>query len=230
MPTQILHLSELGGAQWVLPVYAKANAWHSQHGQPPLPTVVTQLGLHISIRLNLLHWATIRLNGNLKALKSKASAAKLPQHVFFPGKPGVALPIDNELKYLVIADMHLFITELDACIDHLKVFMHEIHAYVGKPIDDAMRIAIINGWMQKRGIDPRWFGRLAHCRNFVAHKGALYLAFDITRPDWDLLLLKENVQIPTPAQCFRLSALVQIHKDFAACKQALQDHLVDLLA
>lgn len=230
MPTRVLHLSELGGDQWILPIYQQASASRALRGRAPVPRSITQLGQHISIRLNLLHWATIRLNGNLRSLKNKVSEAQRAHHVFEPGRSGVALAIDNELKYLVIADLHLFVTELDACIDGLKALVHQVHDYVGQPLDDAARKELLNGWMHMRRIDPRWFTRLARCRNFIAHVGPLYLAFDITGQDWDLLLLQENVEIPTSAQCFRLSQLVEIHKGFAACKAALQDHLVQLLA
>jgi len=189
-----------------------------------------QVGLYISLRMTLLETISRRLLANMRALDAEIVRSRRPEHEFLPGKPGISLRVDNELKYQVIADLHAYVTELDACMDQLKGFMEAVYAYAGRPISDIQRKAIINGWMQKRGIDPAWVRSLARCRNFVAHVGPLYLAVDVSRPNADLLLLKENVAMPTPTQCFRLSELLKVRKGFRACKEAMQGDLVQVLA
>ncbi|EHP39418.1 hypothetical protein OR16_31704 [Cupriavidus basilensis OR16] len=183
------------------------------------------------MRLNLLPSLIGRLNSDMELLLEQARGAMQPEHVFTPRhQDAIALQVDDHLKYLVICNLHAFVSELDACMDHMKQFMETVHDYVGQPIDDLKRKEIINGWMAADGIDPKWVVRLAGARNYVAHTGPLYLGIDISNEPWDLLLLKDNVAIPTPKQCFRLTELDRIARGFTACKAALQRHLMTLLS
>lgn len=231
MIARMLHLSQLGSDPWVLPIYSRANQTQQIRGREPLPDEVKRLGLQITMRLNLLPSLIERLNSDMGLLLDQAKGAMQPEHVFTPTHhDAIALQVDDHLKYLVICDLHAFVAELDACMDHMKQFMMAIHNYVEQPIDDNQRIEIINGWMAVDGIDPRWVKRLAGARNYVAHTGPLYLGIDVSNSPWDLLLLKEVVVIPKPNQCFRLTELDGIARGFTACKSAFQRHLMSLLS
>ena len=100
---------------------------------------------------------------------------------------------------------------------------------LAKHITDKQRITMINSWMNDRGIDPKWFNRLASARNFIAHVGAFYLAPDTTEPSWDLLLVKGNIkQFGDPRTYVRFSSVVEIMDGFLGCREAMQAHLVAL--
>lgn len=199
--TQWLHLSDLGSDPWVLPIYA---AWDKAVREKRVTDKtnvttdkgerVTELGLHITTRLNLVRHIMRRLRGDLSALVSDIDKHVTKEHQCTPDHEGIALPVDDHMKYLMIADLHSVLSEVDACIDRMKVFMETLHDHVGQPITDRQRIEMINAWMKERGVDTRWFNRLASARNFIAHVGAFYLALDTTEKLWDLLLVKGNIK------------------------------------
>ncbi len=64
MVTKWLHLEELGGDPWVLPIWSAFAA----EKVPPLPKELGELGIHASTRLNLLPRIIARLNDETKAL------------------------------------------------------------------------------------------------------------------------------------------------------------------
>ncbi|WP_133650847.1 hypothetical protein [Paraburkholderia flava] len=235
--TQWVHLTEMQYDQWVLPIY---TAWHraaqekrttdkmqvvTGQGMP-----ITELGLHISTRLTLLPYIGHRLGQDLAALWNAVAADLTADHRNTPDKEAFALPIDNDRKYLVIADLHSILFELNACIDAMKDFMHAVHKHVGLPITTTERIRIINSWMNMKGIDHGWFSQLDSARNFVAHQGAFYLAFDTSSTQWDLLMVKQDIKVfDDPETYVRFSDVEKIMTGFSACRIAMQTHLVALL-
>ncbi|KVR89932.1 hypothetical protein [Burkholderia vietnamiensis] len=235
--TQWVHLSEMHYDQWVLPIYA---AWHravqekrttdemaviTDKGIP-----ITEVGLHISTRLTLLPYIGQRLGQDLAALWGAVAANLTVDHRNTPGKEAFALPIDNDRKYLVIADLHSILFELNACIDAMKAFMHAVHKHVGQPITDKQRIRMINSWMEAKGIDHGWFRQLDSARNFVAHQGAFYLAFDTSATQWDLLMVKQDIKVfDDPKTYVRFSDVEKIMAGFSACRMVMQTHLISLL-
>jgi hypothetical protein len=38
----------------------------------------------------------------------------------------------GDMKYLMVADLHSAISEVDACIDRMKVFIETLHDHVGQ--------------------------------------------------------------------------------------------------
>ncbi|UVE65225.1 hypothetical protein L2Y90_15520 [Burkholderia pyrrocinia] len=227
--TQWLHLSELGSDPWVLPIY---NAWNKAVTESRVaarPDAVNEAGLHITTRLNLVRHIMRRLKQDFSALVKEVDKHVTKEHQYTPDHEGIALPVDDHMKYMMIADLHSIISEVDACIDRMKAFMETLHDHVGQHITDKQRIAIINSWMDTRGIDPKWFNRLASARNFIAHVGAFYLALDTTEPSWDLLLVKGNTkQFNDPHAYVRVSSVMEIIGGFQECRAAMQAHLVAL--
>ncbi|WP_087750589.1 hypothetical protein [Paraburkholderia caledonica] len=227
--TKWLHIQELGSDPWVLHIY---SAWHQaaeQKRAAPRPEFITDMGLAITSRLNLLPRITRRLREDFDALAKDIITNATEDHYFTPEREGVALPVDDNRKYLVIADLHSLVTELDACIDAMKKFMHAVHEHLGKPLADKERIWLLDSWMRDKGIDPKWIVKLASCRNFVAHEGAFYLAIDASIDRYELLLVKKNVKfLDDPKTYVRLGAVDQIVEGFVACRSELQRHLVEL--
>jgi hypothetical protein len=220
----------LGGDPWVLPIYAQVHRAVQAQRYASLPAHVTDLGLHISIRLNILSRVHRRLLDELGTLELEARDKYTEAQVFTSVAPGIVLDIDANVKYLVMADLHNFVSELDACLDQMKKFMHGLHENVGVPIDEHQRIALLNSFMRPPASNAAWFSLLAHCRNFIAHAGALYPVIDITNPNgWDVLLVKKrDWSFAQPRSYVRLSEVGGIVVGFTACKRALQQHLIGL--
>ncbi|RKR37657.1 hypothetical protein [Paraburkholderia sp. BL17N1] len=224
-----LHLSELGSDPWVLPIYTAWNQAVEEHRVAARTDAITEAGLHITTRLNLLRHIVRRLNQDWDALAKEINNHVSSEHHYTPDREGIALPVDDHMKYLIIADFHSVLSEVDACIDSMKAFMHALHDHVGQPITPKQRIEMINSWMHERGVDPKWFNRLSSARNFIAHVGAFYLALDTTDPHWDLLLVKRNIkQFDDPDTYVRFFSVTEIVEGFLDCRAAMQVHLVAL--
>lgn len=226
-----IHLEELGSNPWVLPIYNEWNRAAAEKRIAPQSKEVGELGLRITTRLNLIGYVGHRLGNNLADLWNAVARHSTEAHRFTREKEAVALRLDTSLKYLAIADLHSFVSELDACMEGLKKFMHTVHCHVGQPLTKEERIRMLNSWMERRKIDPSWFGELAGCRNFIAHDGAFYLAFDVTDGRRDLLMVKSNVKaFDDPTSYVTFACVDRIRQSFNACLEELQTHLIGLIA
>lgn len=170
-----------------------------------------------------------RLRQDWTTLAKEIDKHVTKQHQYTPGREGIALPVDDDMKYLMIADFHSILSEVDACIEGMKKFTRALHDHVNQPVTKQQCIEMIDSWMHARGIDPTWFSEMAGCRNFIAHDGSFYLALDTTESSWDLLLVKKNVkQFDDPSTYVRFSRVVEIVECFLDCRGAMQAHLVAL--
>jgi hypothetical protein len=215
--------------QWVLPIYAAWNRAVDEGRSTKQPVAVIEAGQHITTRLNLVRCIMSRLREDWHKLAIGIHKHITDEHKYTPNHEGIALPVDNDLKYMVIADFHSIITEVDACSDRMKAFMETLHDHVGQRITVKQRIRMINSWMHERGISPRWINRLASARNFIAHDGAFYLSLDTTEEQWDVLLVKGNIKaFDDPETYVRFSSVLQIIDGFMQCRDAMQAHLISL--
>jgi hypothetical protein len=100
--TRWLHLSELDSDPWVLPVYTAWNKAVAENRAAVRPDAVNEAGLHITTRLNLVHHIVRRLRRDLSALVKEVDKHVTKEHQYTPDHEGVALPIDDHMKYLMI--------------------------------------------------------------------------------------------------------------------------------
>lgn len=229
MVTKWLHLNELGGDPWVLPIWAAVHKAIASEKAATIPKESSELALHISTRLNLLPRIIGRLNSEVAALLDIAKAHN-QEHVFSDGAPGKALSVDDDLKYKLIADIDAFLFEVNTCAELMGQFFQQLHGLASSPIaDDKLTNALI-GALTKFGVSRAWFKLLDRNRNFVAHEGTPYLAIDISdKAKWELLVMKENlVQFDDPKKFFRFEELRVIAAGFMDAKVALQRHLIEL--
>lgn len=229
MVTKWLHLSELGGDPWVLPIWTAINKAVEAKKVPPISKELSELGVHISTRLNVLPRIAARLDEGTKWLYGAATEHK-SEHIFTDVKSGVALPVDDDLKYRLIADIDAFLFEINACADLMAVFFELLHAHAGSPIPTDKRTKTLRDILSKSGVTDDWFKMLDRNRNFVAHKGTPYLAIDVSKDGaWNLLVMKENlVKFDQPDKFFTLSQLQAMAGEFATAKASLQEHLIGL--
>ena len=224
-----LELVMLGGDPWILPVWGAANDAIQAGRVAALTDELRQLGLHISIRLDLLPCVARRLNQETADVLA-AAREHGHEHVFTQTAQGYAFPMDYDLKYRLIADIDALLFEVNACWDLMRKFFQLVRAHVGQSIvggrdrvTDELKLALGGG-------SDEWFAWLDRQRNFVAHEGTPYISINMTNEGaWELLVTKEHPTTFTDRKkFFRHSELVEVARGFNGAKHALQAHLIAL--
>lgn len=222
-----LELVMLGGDPWILPIWSAANDAARTGTVPPLTDELGQLGLHISIRLDLLPRIGRRI---LQETSEVYEAAKGygPEHVFTRTRRGYAFPVNDDLKFRLIAEIDALLFEVNPCWELMRKLFQLVRVHVGRPIVADRVTAELK--MALGGGSDEWFGWLDRQRNFVAHEGTPYLSINVTNDSfWELLVTKEQPTTFTdPRKFFRYSELVEVAEGFNGAKQALQAHLIAL--
>lgn len=230
MVTRWLHLVMLGGDDWIVPIWAAAISAAEAKRVGPLTAELRELGLHISVRLDILRRVAQRLNQETRELHEAAKRHE-PKHVFTVTAPGKAFRINDDLKYPIIADIDALLFEIDSCWQLMRKLFELLRAHVGAPIvggktetTNELRRALGDG------TNP-WFRWLDRQRNFVAHEGTPYLAIDVTDDQrWELLVMKENLKtFVDQDKFFRYTELIEVAGGFNGVRQGLQTHLIQLL-
>ncbi len=229
MVSKWLHLNELGGDPWVLPIWSAVNASVAAKKVGPITKELGELGVHISTRLNLLPRVAARLSRGAKALYSAAATHK-PEHEFTDSKDGVAFSYSADGKYELIADIDAFLFEVNSSAEIIRRLFQLLHAHAGAPIADDKLTGVLRDVLSNAGVRDNWFKDLDRNRNFVAHEGTPYLAVDISNNGrWDLLIMKENLRkFDEPKKFFTLSELQGIANGFQKAKAPLQKYLIEL--
>lgn len=229
MVTKWLHILELGGDPWILPIWSAVNSAVSAGRVSELTPEVLQRGGYISIRLNMLPRIIGRINSQCKQLYEKIEG-RGPEHEFLEKKRGVAFKIDYNLKYSLIIDIDSLLYELNSCCELMTKLFEDLYKHVGNPIDNNSAGLCIKQILKGAGQDPRWFTILDNHRNFFMHEGAPNIAVDLTNaPPYDLLIMKENLfEFKDPSKFFYLSDLDDIVQGFVVAKPIIQHHLIGL--
>lgn len=226
-----LELVMLGGDPWILPIWSAAHDAARAGRIPQLTDALRQLGLHISIRLDLLPHVARRINQETSEVYERARDHG-PEHVFTQTAQGYAFPVDDDLKYRLIADIDALLFEVNACWELMRTFFQLVRAHVGQPVVGARDRVTDELKLALGGVSDEWFGWLDRQRNFVAHEGMPYLSIDVTNDGaWELLVTKEHpTTFADPKKFFRFSELVEVARGFNGAKQALQAHLIALFS
>lgn len=230
--TRWVHLEQLGGDRWVLPIWAAVNAAvHTGRAQPVTPELV-DLAIHLSTRLNLLPWIVHRVNEGAYSLYDAASRSS-DEHQFTPGKAGIALRVDDCVKYCLLADLDSLLFELNAVCESMLNFFERVYTHAGVAMPKRGAGPSLRHVLEQAGDDPSWFLQLDAHRNFFTHEGSPYAAIDISKApdDYDLLILKQNVRSFDDSEKYvRLSEIGGIVEGFNRSRNILQQHLRSLFA
>ena len=232
MVTKWLHLSELGGDPWVLPIWGAANEAAKAKRFYRLPDACYRLGLHVSTRLNILPRVVHRVNEGTSQLLAVAKDHG-KEHVFTASVDGNALPVDNDLKYRLLADIDALLFEFNSACELMMQLFSQLHSHVGQPIPKGQLGRAIQDALGGKPEDVAWFQSLDKHRNFFIHEGAPYLAVDISLASdaYELLIMRKNVKrFTTPKQYVALSEVNTIVQGFLAAKVKLQKHLASLFS
>lgn len=108
-------------------------------------------------------------------------------------------------------------------------FFKTLHAHAGinmpcKKADQSIRLLIT-----KDSKSILWLDILDKGRNFFTHRGAPYVAIDITSEDNDILILRSNViDLSTTNDFLRLSEVDAMIKGLFDAKAIVRNHLIGL--
>lgn len=220
----------LGGDPWILPIWAAAQAAERAGRVQSLTAELRELGLYISTRLDILPRIIRRLNREISELHRVAKTHG-PEHVFTEAKSGVVFPLDDDLKYSLLADIDAFLFEANSCWELMRKLFQLVRAHVGRPIPGGPEMVTNELRAALGGATDTWVRLLDRHRNFAAHKGTFYLAIDVTHDGaWELLVMKENLGTFTDlTKFFPYSELVEVAKGFEGAKQVLGTHLIEAL-
>ena len=229
MVTKWLQLEELGGDPWILAIWTAVNGAIAAGKAPELTKALSELGIHVSTRFNVLPRIIARLKRETAALHEFVRTHE-PNHVFTEASEGIALRVDNDLKYDLIADIDSFLFEVNACAELMQRLFQLLRAHAGQPIANEELTTELRAVLEMHGVNKDWFRMLDRNRNFVAHQGTPYLAIDISNDGaYGLLIMKENLRkFDEPEKYFRYSELPAIAQGFSGAKAALRQYLVEL--
>jgi hypothetical protein len=121
------------GDPWVGPIWRAVNKAVESGKVQSLPPEVYRLGLHLSTRLNILPRVIQRVNSNTSLLYEKTKQYG-PEYVYSETRQGHACPIDNDLKYSLLADIDGLLFELNSTCELMTRLFGILHARVGQPI------------------------------------------------------------------------------------------------
>jgi hypothetical protein len=232
MVTKWLHIDIDVGDPWVLPIWSAVNDAIAAKKIGLITKEESELGLHISTRLDILPYVVSRISTAVIEIY-KAISGHGEEYVFTEGHQGYAMPFRDkrDLVHILLADIDALLFETNSVCELMTTFFEKLYKHMGillKKNEAGLRIKKI---LESKGYDTKWFQDLDSHRNFFIHEGAPYFAIDVSkgREDYDLLIMKENLKsFKDCAKFMRLSELNGIVKGFISARHTLQQHLVEL--
>jgi hypothetical protein len=225
-----VHIEELSGNPWVLPIWTSVNNALQKGQITPLPSDVYELGVYISTRLNILPRIVKRINAEVIELFKFAESHE-ESHVFTKTTEGYALRIDNDLKYRILCDVDSLLFEINSVCELMSKLFESLYSHAGKPLRKKMVGLKIKSIIENASQNPSWFSNLAGHRNLFIHEGAPYIAIDISRGpgDYELLIMKKNIKsFENNDEFIKLSELREIVQGFVRAKPIIQADLISL--
>lgn len=225
-----VHLTELGGDPWILPIWNAVNEAVRAGKVAPLGKELRELGVRISTRLNFLPRIIYRVNTSVYKLYDVV-AQRRPEQEFSQTTEGVAFDVDNNLKYELLVDLDSLLFELNSVCELMGKLFEGLHNHAGQSMPKSGFGHSIRSILQEAGEDPSWFVKLDTNRNFFMHEGTPYVAVDISNApaDYDLIIMKESIKkFDDPSKFIRLSDINDIVQGFRLSRPIVQSYLKSL--
>lgn len=227
-----IHLTELGGDQWILPIWSAVNEAIKRGVVEEIPPELKESGVYISTRLNFLPRIISLINADAIKLYEALQAHK-PEHEFNEGnkEKAKAFDIDNDLKYSLLISIDSLLFELNSVCELKMKLFEKLHVLADKPMPHKNAGLAIKKLLEGKEHDASWFGELDEHRNFFSHNGTPYLAVDITSgmDEVDILVMRENLkEFSDPKKFLRMSKINNIVQGFEKSKPIIQEYLKGL--
>ena len=232
MATKWLYIDTDGGDPWVLPIWSAVNDSIAAKKVNTITKEESELGLHISTRLDLLPYVVSRINDEVAKIYEAISDFG-DEYVSTEGHQGYAMPFRDkrDLVHILLADIDALLFETNSVCELMTAFFEKLYNHVGISLTKNEAGLRIKKIIESKGFDTKWFQDLDNHRNFFIHEGAPYLAIDVSngRKEYDLLFMKENLKSFKDSSKFvRLSELNKIVQGFISARHTLQQHLIEL--
>lgn len=185
-----LHIEELSGDPWVLPIWTSVNNALQKGKTTQLPSDVYELGVYISTRLNILPRIVNRINAEVIELFKLAERHE-ESHVFTKMTEGYALRIDNDLKYRILCDIDSLLFEINSVCELMSKLFESLYSHAGKTLEKKKVGLKIKSIIENAKQNPSWFVNLTEHRNFFIHEAAPYIAIDISNGSGNYELLSK---------------------------------------
>jgi hypothetical protein len=227
-----MHLGDMGGDQWVKPIWTAIINARKDGKQLKKDIKIKPISLHISTRLNMLPRIIKRINAESRLLFDSIKGHD-PKYTFTSTKKGYAFTVDDELKYNLLLDIDSLLFEINACSELILKFLGSVYDLIGTALKKDKIGKKLKQIIRDEGEDESWFVMLDNHRNFFSHDGTPYIAVDVTNESdglYDVLVLKENIHdFGDQDKYFRLSDLNKIVYGFGRSKKILQNHIINLM-
>lgn len=216
---------------WAYPIWTAINKAVEENRLKKPDSSLGELTMHISIRLNMIPRIVRRINIGCKELFKKIERRNSKYECTYQ-KEGYAFRINNDLKYNLLIDIDAFLFEIKLCWELMRDCLREIYDLKNIRLNEKEGDKKLIEIIEHANKDTRWYNDLKIYRHFFIHKGAPYIAVDLTNEHkyYDLLIMRRNLKKFNNEQEFiRLSTLNRISHGFVAGKLLIQEHLKNLI-
>lgn len=231
-----LHINDIGGDPWVLPI------WAAIHDAIKTGTInktleecqeqLSELTLYVSIRLNMLPLILARINKRSKKIFSLSNNHDY-ENECTKIKEGNVIELERKIVYKILLDIDALLFELNTLCELWVTLIEKLYLLVGKPIPKESIKSEIRKMLHASNVDAKWFSNLDSLRNFFIHEGTPWIAIDITKGNgkYDLIIMKKNCKtFNNRKQYILLSEVNDIVRGFSKTRHALQIHLISLFS
>jgi hypothetical protein len=232
MVQEWVHINFMGGDDWVLPIWGAFNDGFREGKFQEKTKEMSEIALHLSTKLNMIHWIVIKINQGLKAIQEAVKSIE-EKHVSSPVKRGYAFDVEHKLIYKLLLSFDSFIFEIDSCCELITTFVRLNYNHTGDNVDKKQMGRRLKRVVEEAGGSSSWFESLQSLRNFFIHEGAPYFAIDVSDPDtFELLVMRENLKLfDDESKYVKLRSEFQsILEGFYSSNIIIQQHVIDFLS
>ncbi len=231
MVKEWLHINGSVGDTWILPIKSAIGNAVKEGRMIDVDQDIHELGGYIWIKLNMLDRIANRIKKERESLYEEAKNRKPGRYEFTKNKKGCAFPVDDDIKYQLLIDIDSLLFELNSCCELMSEFIRRIYNHTGIRIEKKDIGKKIKSIIRDKNGNLRWFIDLDKNRNFFIHKGAPYIAVDLSNKlEYDLLIMKENLRAFDNEEKFiRLSTLAEIVAGFLEARAIFKEHLIQYI-
>ena len=189
---------------------------------------LSNLALYISTKLNMMPRIFKRINKQCNELWD-ITKEREKEDDYWNEHQGRALLIDDELKYNLIIDLDSLIFEIKSCLELMRQFLMGIYKLTNSKVSHKQINNEFKNIILQDNMNATWYDDLEKHRIFFIHKGAPYIAIDLTKEDeyYNLIIMKENLKkFDNKKKYLLLSDLNIIVNGFLKARGALREHII----
>lgn len=226
-------ISEFGKDNWILSIWSAIHKAEKKQKLFKMGKDVGELAMSIQMKFEIITRVLQRIKEKreqiLKEVNDKFELKYVYTEHTIP-KSRYAMLIDDEIKYKFLIDIESLFFELIACRDLIGKFLCRMYCNSGKFLEERD----INTHLKNViGKGKRWqklFSDLVESRNFFVHKGTCYIAVDVSKKPYDLILTKKfNQKFQNEKDYITIEHLIDMVKNFYEVRIDLKNYMIKYL-